>query len=352
MDIIWVRAFHIDNDAEVVNAVDHEGRLEEYITYYVNALRDNRKTSTYEPIADSTQVLSLVSEMAYSTLNGHGAESFEKAFDEINERFLIKEVEAQRKVAQMKTIIKSGCLIHAFINDGNKSLYLIAKLQWSDYLEMNSMERSKGIAFDDKKLGRSCLIDFEQADDLLKAAEIQVSLDSANTKYFVSEFLEVRPLFDEAKSTKRMSKSVTDLIERFFKDRYPRERLELKNGFLCAMRSTDRINYKDITSSVFEGYFRREGCLIPEDLSVKFMRAIDSLPESKGFSENFDLVPKAIDQRIRTTPYSLFDGVRLVVDDNVSGEELNQIVSDREANGKQYLKIYTNNDATLDTFKK
>ena len=348
--IRWVKAYRVDNESETIEPVSHEGRLSDYVEFYVGALRDSRRTAPYLPNAQSTQVISLMRRLMGVTIDNMQEADLDYFRGQINERFLSKEVEAQRKVAQMSTIIKSGCLIHAVVTIGASNYYLLAKLNWNEYLESVSMERSNGIAFDSKLLGRSCLAQIEQGTNGMEVTRIDVALDTAHVKYFVVDFLEVHAVYDDATSTGKMVQNVVNLIDRTFKKQNPQVRLELKNAFLCKVRSLEQVDYGLIVDELFCPYFAAATCPIDSLRSQRFIDSLDSLPEEKKFARQFTLVPKSIKARIVRTDFNLGRGVTLSVKGDVVSDPLHNIESGKESDGRSFLKIYTDNYEALSTF--
>lgn len=147
MNIHWVKAYYVDNENSSVEVVQRDGQLNEYVEYYIDALRNTHRTSPYLPSSQSTQVLSLVACLANETLSNCDSITLEKYRSEINQRFLEKETEAQEKIARMSKVIKNGCLIHAFVSIDEHNYYLLAKLDWQEFLEKVSMKHSSGIVF-------------------------------------------------------------------------------------------------------------------------------------------------------------------------------------------------------------
>lgn len=353
IEVKWVKAYKVDNDKNQIEEVASEGELGEYVDFYMSALRDTRKTAPYRKKSQTGEVLSIITQIAERQQNAtNPILAPENELSAINDRFLAKETHAQSRIAHLDTRIKQGCLIHALVKNGNHWCYLIAKLQWNEYLEMTSMSKSTGIAFDNKTLGRSCLITLKPERNHMSICRIEISMDTANTKYFVDGFLEVEPLFDDKKSTEKMTESITNLIDRTFKKNEPRVRLQLKNAFLHEVRSSDHVDYSDIVSNVFERYFFAAGCQVDEKRAEVFLSKLQRLPEEKQFARQFDLVPSAIKQRITSTSYNLKDNIVLTIKSEGSVfDPLNGVVSGVEDDGQTYLKIYTDDREALKTFR-
>lgn len=353
VEIKWVKAYKVDNSKNHIEEVTREGELSEYVDFYVSALRDTRRTAPCRKKEQTGEVLSVITQMVECYQNDPELVFvFEDECSAINGRFLAKETEAQNRIAHLDTRIKQGCLIHALIKDGDRWCYLIAKLQWNEYLEMTSMSKSTGIAFDSKTLGRSCLITLKSEHDHVSICRIEISMDTANTKYFIDGFLEVEPLFDDKKSTENMTRGVTQLIDRTFKKSDPRVRLELKNAFLHEVRSSERVDYVNIVSSVFERYFFADGCQIDRNRATHFLSKLQQLPDKMQFARQFDLVPGAIKQRITSTSYNLKDNIVLTIkSEGGIANPFDEVVSGVEEDGQTYLKIYTDDGEALRAFR-
>lgn len=84
---------------------------------------------------------------------------------------------------------------------------------------------------------------------------------------------------------------------------------------------------------------------------MAFLSKLQQLPEEKRFARQFDLVPKAIKQRITSTNYNLKDNIVLTIKSEGSvSNPLNEIVAGVEEDGQTYLKIYTEDREALKTF--
>lgn len=207
--------------------------------------------------------------------------------------------------------------------------------------------------FDKKILGRSCLIELK-VDELntgIAISSIEISSDTTEVKYFVDEFLEVIPLFNDELSTKRMTASVVGLIDKTFRKSNPRERLELKNAFLFEIRNSGRIDYPQIVDRVFRRFFSRSECPIPVAEANKFLDKVNKLPKDKGFANQFNPVPSAINKRIIKSSYNLGHGMELSIKEVDGVNLMNEVMAGYENDGRGYLKIYTDEEEALRTFR-
>lgn len=352
MNIYWAKAYRVDNINNKIDALPGKGELSEYVKFYIEALQNSKRIAPHNPSSQDTQVLALIRRLSFETLSGGNINSNEKYREEINRRFLEKEIEAQNKISRMNIEINEGCLIHAFAESNEEHFYLIAKLDWNDYLDKESLKHSSGIGFDKKKLGRSCLVHVDILETDANVASVDISLDTAQVKYFVESFLEVEAVFNDEECTKQMCESVVNLIDNIFQKEFPCERLELKNSFLAKVRSLERVDFPEIVDEVFKPYLYSKVSKIPQEKAKNFLTKVDDLPEVKKFARQFYLVPSAIRAKIISTPYNLGQGIELLIKE-IDGNDLkNKIFADKEDNGRGFLKIYTEEEEPLRAFKR
>lgn len=356
MEIVWARAYHIDNEKGAAERIELVDGLTDYIEFYMNALGDSRRTALYKLRDDENVVASNVFELLIGAMSGSELnEVGDKCVERINGHFLKREMHAQERISQLGTRIRSGCLVHAIVEGETEHSYLIAKLPWDDFLEKGHLAKTSGILFSRNMLGRSCLFSCGVEDG--PRSHLNVSLDSAKVTYFVDEFLEADPIFSHEQSTENCVKYVVSLIENTFKTKQPRVHLELKNTFIHQIRSNDLVNYDLIVNNVFERYFDAQDCPVEPDDAARFMEKLNSLPETKGFSRQFSLVPSKIKKRIISTEYDLGSDVFLTYRGDSAGEGVandqifEKVISGHERNGDGYIKVYTNNERAIETFR-
>lgn len=356
MKIVWARAYHIDNEKGTVEGIVLVDGLMDYIEFYMTVLGDSRRTALYKLRDHENTVASNVFELLNDAFLGTELnEVGDRSVDRINKLFLSREMRAQERISQLGTRIRSGCLVHAIVEGETEHSYLIAKLPWDDFLEKGHLAKTSGILFSRNMLGRSCLFSRGFADG--PRSHLNVSLDSTKVTYFVDEFLEADPIFSHEQSTENCVKHVVALIETTFKTKQPRVHLELKNTFIHQVRSNDLVNYDLIVENVFNRYFSAADCPVEPGEAVRFMEKLDSLPETKGFSRQFTLVPSKVKKRIIATEYDLGSDVFLSYRGDSAGEGIandqlfEKVTSGHERNGGGFIKVYTSNERAIEAFE-
>lgn len=354
--LIWALAYLVDNEKNECKLLETHGDYEKYIDFLLESINKSSKLTEYKMRSNKTEVVSCVIDIMNnaSELSTDGLEGTDKQRNLckiIAKRFLTDEINAQKDVERMDVDIKSGCLMQALVKENDNYKYLIAKLDYSTYLQKLDLDLSEGIEVNKKRLGKSCLFNFEKNMNVMEISNIQVMLDNT-AKYFTNKFLEMDPLYSDEQNTETMSAAVVHTIDQCFKKKYPQERLLLKNAFIHHLQTHPLIDYQNIREEIFTKFFAGPLCQISEEDQNKFNSKIAKLPEAKKFSRQFNCIPSKIKNRIIQNRYELTPFVNLELkQDKCEEEELfESIQSGEETDGRTYLKIYTNDQEALSAF--
>lgn len=342
-------------DREIGNVINKEAStdLELYVPKLIENIEKSKGLSQYKSENSTMGVIALALE-SVKKCNDEFDEKTEailnKNFYSIAFRFLDKETNAQEKVEQLNTVIKVGCLVQAIIKKENHYQYIIAKVDSTDYLNNFDLRKNRGIEISDKRLGKSCLIDFikNENDDLI-IDQIRILLDN-KASYFHKEFLEVIPIYQDDINTKRMMATVLKRIDENLKSKYPKQRLLLRNTFIHHVRTNDFIDYNKICTEVFDKFLDNADCDIELYDREKLKSELQDLPAKKKFSPQFNKVSKEVKARIFQSEYALNKGIQLVISDIEQDELLKNIKSGKEDGGKQFIMIYTTDQEAISAF--
>lgn len=346
--IKWIYPVLVDND----NATISKENVSEDMRSYVNALVDNiecsKRQTEYRLARETTEV----SQIVLNSVCGDCIldENTSKKCNSIAERFLRYEYEAKEKIEKMKLTIHNGCLIQALIKvSDNQYKYVIAKGDWSDFLNKNNFSKAEGIYINKKNLGKSCIFYITIENSIAKITDCKVLLDNP-ASYFWDKFLELEKSLNDDDCTRNMVKKVTNLIDDTFRHQYPRHRQYLRNTFITYLYSNDLIDFEDIKQTIFMPYLSNSD--IEQQVQDKFFETLEKLPErgKDKFGRQFTCVRKKIEAKIIKSKYVLDEHVFLEIQDNYSEGEISRIVSGKDDNQKKYLKIYTDNEEALKTF--
>lgn len=354
--IIWTKAYLVNNEEQTIANIDtgdSHTDYKKYINFLLDSIEKSNKLTAYKLTSDTSEVfLRVLSSVGEGIDEENGKAKDESTIDSnceiITKRFLRKELKGQKHVQSMKVEIRSGCLIHAFIKEADSYQYLIAKMDWSDFIERVGLNRSQGIEINKKRLGKSCLFTFNLNKEI---RDIRVLLDNSAT-YFTSDFLELEPAYSDEHNTEVMSSTTVQVIDSCLKKKYPQDRLILRNTFLHYLRTKDFVDFDDIQQNIFKPYLESPLCKINDDDKSKFSKKISDLPNSRHFSCQFNIVPSEIKNNIIRNTYKLTSFANLLILNTSSTSDIfNKIKSGSDSSGATYLKIYTTDQEAINTFK-
>ena len=224
-------------------------------------------------------------------------------------------------------------------------------MDWSDFLQRVDLNKTQGIEINKKRLGKSCLftLDIDEAKDI-SIIDAQILLDN-KASYFCDAFLELTPFYRDDYNTETMVNVALKLIDDSFRKKYPQERMLLRNSFIHYVKANEFIDYTEISNDIFQKYIQSDACRIEQADKDMFLNKLNELPEKKKFSRQFTRIPKSIKARVIKNDYKLTTFARLEIQDADQNEILAKIKSGSDDDGSTYLKIYTEDQEAIETFK-
>lgn len=124
------------------------------------------------------------------------------------------------------------------------------------------------------------------------------------------------------------------------------------------VRKNEFIDYDSVIQEVFTDYFNSELCEIDDDTKNKISSKLEELPEKQKFAWQFIRIKDNIKAKLTKSEYKLSDDLDLVINEskikniNEQDDIFERIISSEDLDGKTYLKIYTDNEDALKTFRK
>lgn len=137
-----------------------------------------------------------------------------RQIDVIADCLLRKEREAQRKVANMDVKVQKGSLILALIEENGKFMFLLAKVEHTDFFDDTDYSIKSGFSKDTEKIWKTCLF---------KIGDVRSEQYTANVffntvaKYWWHDFLELTELQSDEKNTKTAFKAIENTLNRTLK---------------------------------------------------------------------------------------------------------------------------------------
>lgn len=362
MEIKYTNSYIVDHKNK--NILQCKRDTEDYNVYVTDLLENissNKSSAYYEEKLDCTQVLTCCKKILDEVTKEEKKQELEKNSSKnkmdtyskiIAQRFLDAEIKGQKIAKRFNNEIKVGRLVLVLVSRFDDYQFLIAKTDSLEILTDGDSKKAKGVEKNNKKLGKSCLINLKLVENEIIIDKIRVLLDNS-AKYFVDDFMEINPIYKDDYNTKTMITSVLSAIDNSFKKKYPRERLLLKSTFNHYIGTHDMVDYGKIVEVVFDNYFNQEDIVIDAKTQDKFLEKINKLPDTQKFSRQFTIDQKAVPKDKVQTIYKLNEDIGLMLSQKVDTKIIKEkIVSGQEKSGETYIKIYTNEEDTLRTFEK
>lgn len=145
----------IDYENNKISTRNIMPKFGEYIEQLISYINGNVSVREYKTQSTGTEVISSILEIIK-----HQAEPevVLQRFDIIAQRLLRKERQAQEQVASMDIRVQKGSLILALIEDEGKALFLLAKVEHTDFFDDSDYSIKSGFSKDKKKIWKpACL---------------------------------------------------------------------------------------------------------------------------------------------------------------------------------------------------
>lgn len=332
--------------------IDYEGNriitretptlFDEYITELIMHINTNVSVREYKTRSSETEVIGSILEI-YNNMGNN--EIVLSKINIIANRLLHKEIEAQGRIGRLNTNVQKGSLIQAllFNEDENQHIYLLAKVEHSDFVDDSDFSFKTGFSKDKKTIWKSCLFGLSDPE----AVEFNARIYS-NTiaKYWCDDFLELDEMMSDESNTVKAFNAIETTLNQNLKGIISRDHTIIRNAIISYFKNNEHIDFPVMVETVLGQYD-------PVDLDVGKVNSLKEkmlqLPLRKNFDHQFNSVPNVINARIKKI-YQVNQGIQLKITDAIDDIE-NTIVAYRDDDGTKYIKIKTNNDETYERFK-
>lgn len=246
----------------------------------------------------------------------------------------------------MDTNVQKGSLIQALLYDEDKdsSMYLLAKVEHTDFVDDTDFSFKSGFSKDTKKIWKSCIFNIEDIDADMFTAKVY---SNTAAKYWYDSFLELEQVLSDEVNTEKAFRTIDNLLNRTIKKDYPRDYTLLRNSIITYFKTNTYIDYDAMVENAINNYQPVE---IESEKMGKFLEKVKELPERHKFDKQFNTVSKVINARIRKV-YDVCKGIQIKITDAIP-DICDTIEAYRDDNGNKYLKIKTDNDTTYEIFSK
>ena len=341
MQIITKSIRIIDYDTQQIYVRATPETFDEYVNELINHINENRNVREFKTRSTDTEVVGCIKHILRSYDND---ELVSNKTDSIASRLLIKEIDAQRRVARMNTNVQKGSLVQALLFDeeANQSIYLLAKVEHSDFVDDTDFSFKSGFSKDKKTVWKSCLIEIPDLEATSYTARIY---SNTVAKYWSDDFLELDEMVSDESNTSNAFKAIESTLNRNIRNLAPRDHTVIRNAVISYFKSHEHFDYNTMLVDILDGYQVTD---LPEDRLESLKSKLADLPETKHFDRQFSPVPSVINARIKKV-YEVNDGIQIRITDEV--HQLDEtITAYQDANGNRFIRIKTNNELTYRQF--
>lgn len=340
MEIVMQTIRIIDYENSEIYVRSTPEAFSEYIAQLINYINENTSVRDYRTRSVNTEVISCILDIVKNQID---EEQVTGKVDLIAKRLLLKEVEAQASVIHLNISVQKGSLIQALLYDEEKDIhiYLLAKVEHTDFVDDTDFSFKSGFSKDTKKLWKSCVIEI---DDLNKESYTVKIYSNTTAKYWYDNFLELDQIVSDEVNTDRAFRAIESTLNRTVKNIAPRDHTLLRNSIISYFKSNAYIDY-DILLNMLRNYQPVE---LEADKMNKVIEKISELPNKHKFDKQFNMVPSVINARIKKV-YDVCQGIQLKITDSIE-DFGDTIKAYRENDGNRYIRIKTDNDLTFRRF--
>ncbi|MFR9712379.1 hypothetical protein ACL02P_23910 [Paenibacillus sp. MB22_1] len=342
MEIINSSVRIIDYEAQEILLRDIPDSFESFVRELISHIHTNASVREYKTRSVATEVIGSILQIIERK---EDADFVLNRVNGIATRLLSKEIEAQKRVARMNTNVQKGSLVQALLFDeeDNSYLYLLAKVEHTDFVDDYDFSFKTGFSKDKKTIWKSCIIEIADVDSSVFYAKIYTNTVA---NYWGNDFLELDQVHSDEVNTSNAFRAIDGTLNRNMRGQFQRDHTIIRNAFISYFKNNEHIDFPTMVESILGNYD-------PVDLPVEKLNSIKekmlTLPQTKNFDSQFNTVKSAINARIKRV-YPVNDGIELKITDGI--EDLaNTIKAFRDDDGTRYIQIKTNNEETFQKFK-
>ena len=329
MEVSYIQLIKIDHDNNnvVVEPIDEQENVKQYVMDMLATISENVGEREYL-FKDGEETMkiylnSFINEEDKSdiTLN-------------IAKRLLSKEKDAQIKYAHI-TQIQKGIMLASLCKMTDRDYkVIIAKGDYSEFLEEASGEKRNGLPTK-KKIFKSFIANVVIVDGTYSISKmVTFDVNSSQAKYWYNDFLDLEAKLDDEANTKKafdeINARILTPIKKDSKDDY----WCLYNATLSYMRSEGEFDIEYYANEILGKYTPKNPNVKVKDLSKKALE----LPEKRNFDKKFTKVPKAINKKIKAI-IPLTEDISLSVADNSNPSLKNVIKPHEDEEGCKYIMV-------------
>ena len=324
----------INYEQNKIEERDIDESFNDYIEELVSYFKSNCSTRGYKSRSLNTEVVSSVLGIVKNQ------DEFNNLNKNISRRLLEEEIKVQEKISNMGVNIQKGSLIQAvLIDDIGEYMYVIAKVEHEEFVDDKDYSFKSGFSKDKQKIWKTCI--FESINQDANFIDSKIFLNN-KAKYWTDSYLELDEIRNDEINTTNAFKSVDALLKREVKKHSEGDYFVLKNSLVGELKKEVLIDYPELVKNLVTEYK-------PDNDNININKLKDSLlelPKTHNFDNQFNAIPDSL-KRVAESIYKLSDNIELKIKGNI---DTNKISTERESDGRLYVKIETDNEKLINIF--
>ena len=341
MQIVTKSIRVIDYEAQQIYIRETPTTFDQYVSELIAHINENRNVRMFQTRSVDTEVIGCIKHIVR---NPDDVELVSNKTNAIARRLLIKEIDAQQRVAHMSTNVQKGSLVQALLFDEEteQSIYLLAKVEHSDFVDDADFSFKSGFSKDKKTFWKSCLIEIPDLEAALYTARIY---SNTVAKYWSDDFLELQEMVSDESNTFHAFKAIESTLNRNIRSSAPRDYTVIRNAVISYFKNHEHFDYSTMLADILDGYQVTD---LPRDRLESLRSKLSDLPRTKHFDRQFNPVPSVINTRIKKV-YKVNDGIQIRITDEI--HQLDKtITAYQDTTGNRFIRILTNDELTYRQF--
>ena len=341
MNAIYKSIYTINYEEEKVVSISTPVAFDAFVSELIDHISNNNSVRDFKTQSDSTEVISCIKALCNNIDN---AELVHDKMNTIAKRLLREEIQAQSKIGSTRTSVKKGSLIQALLLNENEYVYLLAKVEHTEWVDDADFSFKTGFSKDKKTIWKSCLFDLSNLDSDFFTAKVY---SDTKAQYWSKRFLELEELNSDEKNTELAFSAIDSTLNSKRNGIKGPDYTLIRNGIVLYMKNNEHIDFKDMIEEIVGNYQPIGDGVTKEEINELKEKLLE-LPEKKHFDSQFNAVSSAVNARCKKV-FAINTGIELKVSREI--EDLSNTIVSYEENGARYIRIRTNNDETYNKFK-
>lgn len=324
----------VEEEKIVENKITNE-EAKDFFNSIIDEVLEKETKKSYKPRTPTTEVISIITKVLKDM------DSNEELLVNISKRLLKYEISTQKDIDKLRTKIKKGCLLQAYIKKNEKKYFIITKIEATDGLDMTEL-RMRAILPFSKKIIKNALFEINEDEEF---GDIFLSDTNANiSKYWYDDFLELEEMTTDEMNTQKTYGIVMREIKNKLEKISPSDYTFCRNACITFFKTKGTFDLNDAINDIFLSYNFEDEAIKKEEIIEKIKNKI----KKEGLDTQFVLKKDVIKNRLIKMKKRVNEGISIEIDGYI--ENIKDSIYSIEQNGEKYIMIKSTEEETYKSF--